>query len=303
MSSARTGWHWEPRETGTGVLAISAVGLRNGPCSLSEASEPTSSLEKDNLCALHRSLTAEEVGLWTSHWKAMVESDADAWLSPSLTSYHRQITAPTLILQAPAGLLTDSNCILTREEGEQLAIAIPNARLITIAKADHYIILFRHNPEAIRDVDLTARCGLQARAGMLPTTAVSRSVEGCRCCPSAIVDRVPCQDSSRHCARLFSNSSRKSPPATPTVPPPAINWVAGASGQGERLLAWPIEPPQNAIGAWALSRAHPVPNTINATIRNARIGLIIGTCFSHSFTLDCPLSGVDLPRKTLVCKQ
>jgi len=178
VSSARTGWHWEPRETGTGVLAISAVGLRNGPCSLSEASEPTSSLEKDNLCALHRSLTAEEVGLWTSHWKAMVESDADAWLSPSLTSYHRQITAPTLILQAPAGLLTDSNCILTREEGEQLAIAIPNARLITIAKADHYIILFRHNPEAIRGVDLTARCGPQARAGMPPTTAVSRSVEG-----------------------------------------------------------------------------------------------------------------------------
>ena len=49
----------------------------------------------------------------------------------------------------------------------------------TIAKADHYtILLLRHNPEAIRDVDLTARCGLQARAGMPPTTAVSRSVEG-----------------------------------------------------------------------------------------------------------------------------
>ena len=97
---------------------------------------PTSSLEKDNLCALHRSLTAEEVGLCTSlHWKAVVESDADAWLSWSLTSYHRQITAPTLILQAPAGLLADSDCILTREEGEQPAIAIPNARVINIAKA------------------------------------------------------------------------------------------------------------------------------------------------------------------------
>ena len=149
---------------------------------------------------------------------------------------------------------------------------------------------------------LTARCGLQARAGCLrplPSVDPSRG----RCCPAAIVDRVPCQDSSRHCAHVFSNSSRKSPPATPTVPPPAINRVAGASGQGERLVAWPIEPPQNAIGACALSRAHPVPNTINATIRNARIGLIIGTCFSHSFTLDCPLSGVDLPHKKLVCKQ
>ena len=75
-----------------------------------------------------------------------------AWLSRSLTSYYRPITAPTLILQAPAGLLTDSDCILTREEGEQLAIAIPNARLIAIANADHYTILFRHNPEAIREV-------------------------------------------------------------------------------------------------------------------------------------------------------
>jgi hypothetical protein len=48
----------------------------------------------------------------------------------------------------------------------------------TIAKADHYTILLRHNPEAIRDADLTARCGLQARAGMPPTAAVSRSVGG-----------------------------------------------------------------------------------------------------------------------------
>ena len=82
----------------------------------------------------------------------MVESDADAWLSRSPTSNHRQIIAPTLILQAPAGLLTDSDCILTREEGEQLAIAIPNTRVITVAEANHYSILLRHNPEAIREV-------------------------------------------------------------------------------------------------------------------------------------------------------
>jgi hypothetical protein len=129
VSSARTGWHWEPRETGTGVLRFrpSDCGMVLG--SLSEASVPTSSLEKDNLCALHRSLTAEDVGLCTSlHWKAVIESDASAWLSWSLTSYHRQITAPTLILQAPAGFLTDSDCILTREEGEQLAIAISRTR-------------------------------------------------------------------------------------------------------------------------------------------------------------------------------
>ncbi len=60
---------------------------------------PPSSLVTDNLWARHLSLTAEEVGLCTSlDWKAVVESDADAWLSRSLTSYHGQITAPTLIL-------------------------------------------------------------------------------------------------------------------------------------------------------------------------------------------------------------
>jgi len=59
--------------------------------------------------------------------------------------YHRQITAPTQILQAPAGFLTDYDSILTWEEGEQLAIAIPNARLVTVAKANRYSILVRHN--------------------------------------------------------------------------------------------------------------------------------------------------------------
>ena len=72
MSSAPRGWHCEARGTGTGVVAISGVGLRNGPCSLSEASVPTSSLENDNLCALHLSLNAEEVGLCTSlHWTVL----------------------------------------------------------------------------------------------------------------------------------------------------------------------------------------------------------------------------------------
>jgi pimeloyl-ACP methyl ester carboxylesterase len=118
------------------------------------------------LCALHRSLNAEEVGLSTPlHWKAVIESDASAWLSWSLTSYHRQITAPTLILQAPAGFLTDYDSILTWEEGEQLAIAIPNARLVTVAKADHYTILFRHNPEAIREVQEFLTGGYNPRSG------------------------------------------------------------------------------------------------------------------------------------------
>lgn len=66
MSSARTGWHWETQGTGTGVIKISGVGLRNGLCSLSEVSVPSSSSENDSLCAAHLSLTGEEVGLCSS---------------------------------------------------------------------------------------------------------------------------------------------------------------------------------------------------------------------------------------------
>ena len=127
VSSARTRWHWEPRGTGTGVCAISGVGLRNGPCSLSEASVPTSSLEKDNLCALHRSLTAGEVGLCTSlHWKAVVQSDADAAISVAhfvSQADHRPHADPPSTGRA-------SDRLRLGRRGS-MAIAIPNARRIT----------------------------------------------------------------------------------------------------------------------------------------------------------------------------
>ena len=84
--------------------------------------------------------------------RAAVETDAATWLSRSLASFYRQITAPTLILQAPEGLLTDSDCILSREEGEQLTAAIPDARLVTVAGVNHYTILFARNPEVIDKV-------------------------------------------------------------------------------------------------------------------------------------------------------
>ncbi len=61
---------------------------------------------------------------------------------------HRPHADPPSTGRAPA----DSDCILTREEGEQLAIAIPMARPVTVAKTNHYSILFRYNPEAIREV-------------------------------------------------------------------------------------------------------------------------------------------------------
>ena len=67
--------------------------------------------------------------------------------------YHQKIAAPTLILHAPAGLLTDTDAIMSREEGERLANAIPHARLVTVVGANHYSILLEPNLEAFNEVN------------------------------------------------------------------------------------------------------------------------------------------------------
>jgi len=84
--------------------------------------------------------------------RAVVETDTKALLPLRLSAYHGKITAPTLILQAPAGLLTESEVIMSLEEGERLAAGIPSARLVSVAGANHYTILFAANPQALREV-------------------------------------------------------------------------------------------------------------------------------------------------------
>ncbi len=84
--------------------------------------------------------------------RAVVEADIEALLPLALSECHPRIAAPTLILRAPGGLLTESDSIMTREEGEQLANAIPNARLLTVAGANHYTILFDLHSEALSEV-------------------------------------------------------------------------------------------------------------------------------------------------------
>lgn len=84
--------------------------------------------------------------------RAVVEADIGTLLPLVLSDYHPKIAAPTLILQAPVGLLTDTDAIMSGEEGERLANAIPNARLATVASANHYTILFAYNAEALSEV-------------------------------------------------------------------------------------------------------------------------------------------------------
>jgi len=84
--------------------------------------------------------------------RVVVETDAETLMPLSLSLYHPKIAAPTLILQAPAGLLTDTDAIMSQEEGERLANAIPHARLVTVVGANHYSILLAPNQEALNEV-------------------------------------------------------------------------------------------------------------------------------------------------------
>ena len=83
----------------------------------------------------------------------VVETDVETLMPLSLSLYHPKIAAPTLILQAPDGLLTDTDAIMSQEEGERLANAIPGARLVTVARANHYTILLAPNLEALSEVN------------------------------------------------------------------------------------------------------------------------------------------------------
>jgi pimeloyl-ACP methyl ester carboxylesterase len=63
--------------------------------------------------------------------------------------WHHQIRVPTLLLRAPDGLLRDDDCLMTQEEAEAMAHAIPDCRLAVIAKTNHYTILLGDNAVAL----------------------------------------------------------------------------------------------------------------------------------------------------------
>ncbi len=61
--------------------------------------------------------------------------------------YHHQVRCPTLILRAPDGLLTDTDCLMTQEEALALAHAIPKSRLVVVPGTNHYTVLMGKNPK------------------------------------------------------------------------------------------------------------------------------------------------------------
>ena len=66
--------------------------------------------------------------------------------------YHHQVTAPTLLLRAPEGLLTADDCLMTQEEAEAMAHAIPDCRLVVVPGTNHYTVLLSAHDLVRREV-------------------------------------------------------------------------------------------------------------------------------------------------------
>jgi pimeloyl-ACP methyl ester carboxylesterase len=66
---------------------------------------------------------------------------------------HHRVQAPTLLLRAPDGLLTATDCLMTQDEAEAMAHAIPHCRLVVVPGTNHYTILLSANELVRREVD------------------------------------------------------------------------------------------------------------------------------------------------------
>ncbi|MDZ7696113.1 MAG: alpha/beta hydrolase [Deltaproteobacteria bacterium] len=62
-----------------------------------------------------------------------------------MADFYDKIQAPTLILRATDGLLTDDDILLPEEVVERMLKEIPDARLATIDGANHYMVVFQPN--------------------------------------------------------------------------------------------------------------------------------------------------------------
>ena len=61
--------------------------------------------------------------------------------------WHHRVKAPTLIFRAPEGLLTPTDCLMSQEEAEAMAHAIPRSRLVVVPGTNHYTVLLGQNPK------------------------------------------------------------------------------------------------------------------------------------------------------------
>ncbi|MBI2218702.1 MAG: alpha/beta hydrolase [Candidatus Rokubacteria bacterium] len=66
--------------------------------------------------------------------------------------WHHRVQAPTLLLRAPDGLLRADDCLMTQEEAEAMAAAIPDCGLVVVPGTNHYTVLLGDQPLVRRAV-------------------------------------------------------------------------------------------------------------------------------------------------------
>jgi len=79
--------------------------------------------------------------------KHAIEGELVTLQRERLWVYHHQVKCPTLILRAPDGLLTATDCLMTQEEARAMARAIPKSRLVVIPNTNHYTVLLGQHPK------------------------------------------------------------------------------------------------------------------------------------------------------------
>lgn len=76
---------------------------------------------------------------------AAIEEELRNLQRERLWTLHHRVRCPTLILRAPDGLLTATDCLMTREEARAMAAAIPKAKLVEVSGTNHYTVLMGRN--------------------------------------------------------------------------------------------------------------------------------------------------------------
>lgn len=84
--------------------------------------------------------------------KHAIEEEVASLQRTRLWVWHGKVQAPTLLLRAPDGLLREDDCLMTQEEAEALAHAIPSCRLVVVPGTNHYTILLGDHPLVRREV-------------------------------------------------------------------------------------------------------------------------------------------------------
>jgi pimeloyl-ACP methyl ester carboxylesterase len=75
-----------------------------------------------------------------------IEDELRSLQRERLWTLHHRVRCPTLILRAPDGLLTATDCLMTREEAKAMAAAIPKPKLVEVSGTNHYTVLMGRNP-------------------------------------------------------------------------------------------------------------------------------------------------------------